>query len=354
VPIPQTRSPQESRQLLQGWLERRLEDALHVEITELSTPRTGYSGETLLFEARWADRRGSRRERLVARIRPSGYSFFPDVDLELHFRVLRALEGTGVPAPRVHWYQDAEDSPFGEPFFVLDRIDGRVPSEYPPYTVGGWIAESSPSDQRRIYHGALDEMARIHRLDWRAMDLGFLPALAGGSPGMATEIRLFEQYLDWVLDGRDEPLLDQALAWLKANVPPDRELCLNWGDPKLSNIIYQGARPVGLLDWELATIAPPEADLAFWLVYHDLITGAQGYPSLPGFLSDEEAVAYYEARAGRPVRDLDWHRTWQTFRLAVLSSRLTDLLIARDVIGPGAANAPHVTPMQLLRRALEA
>jgi len=37
----------------------------------------------------------------------------------------------------------------------------------------------------------------------------------------------------------------------------------------------------------------------------------------------------------------------------VMSARLTDLLVARDVIGPGAANAPHVTPMQLLRRALD-
>jgi aminoglycoside phosphotransferase (APT) family kinase protein len=253
----------------------------------------------------------------------------------------------------VHWYQDANESPFGEPFFVMDWIDGRVPSEYPPYTVDGWIADSAPGRQRQIYHAALDEIVRIHALDWRSMDLGFLPAIADGPPGMETEIRLFERYLDWVLDGRDAPLLQEALDWLKANVPADQHVCLNWGDPKFSNILYKGLRPAGLLDWELATVAPPEADLAFWLVYHDLITRAQGFPSLPGFPSDDEAVAYYERRSGRAVRELAWHRTWQTFRLAVMSARLTDLLVARDVIGPGAANAPHVTPMQLLRRALD-
>jgi aminoglycoside phosphotransferase (APT) family kinase protein len=339
--------------MLQGWLEHRLEDAVDVEITDLSSPRTGYSGETLLFEARWVDHEGPRHKRLVARVRPSGYSFFPDVDLEMHFRILRALEATDVPAPRVYWYHDADDSPFGEPFFVMEWIAGHVPAEYPPYTVGGWIVESSPPEQRQVYHRALDELARIHQLDWRCMDLGFLPALADGPPGMATEIRQFERYLDWVLERRDHPLLVDALTWLKANLPQDRALCLNWGDAKFSNIVYRGLRPVGLLDWELATIAPPEADLAFWLVYHDLITRAQGFPSLPGFPSDEAAVEYYESRTGRRIRDLHWHRIWQIFRLAVMSSRLTDLLIARDVITRDAVHAPHITPMQILRQALD-
>ncbi len=351
--IPRKRSRDESRQLLQEWLAARLPQAHHVEVTELSTPRIGYSAETLLFDAQWQQGDEHHRESLVARVRPSGYAFFPDVDLRLHYDVLDALSGTGVPVPRPRWYQEAAGSPFDEPFFVMDRIDGLVPPEHPAYTAGGWVADASSADQRRIFCSTVEQLAALHSLDWQQLNLDFLPAVARGDPGMGTEIKLFEEYVAWVLNGAAEPLFDEALDALRRTIPASHRLCFNWGDPKFSNILYRGTEPVGLLDWELATVAPPENDLAFFLTYHNSITRALGHPDLPGFLGDAEVIELYERLTGHRVRSLDWYRLWHLLRLAVMALRLTQLLIASERIAPDAAKAPHHVPMRLLRAALD-
>ncbi|MFR9806051.1 phosphotransferase family protein [Pseudonocardia sp. RS010] len=351
--IPRHRTPEESSRLLRTWLVARLPEAREVEITDLASPQIGYSAETLLFDARWRDGDGPHHERLVARIRPSGYVFFPDVDLRLHHDVLAALADTDVPVPRPRWYQDAEGSPFGEPFFVMERIEGLVPPEHPAYTAGGWVAEASPDHQRRIFHGAVEALARLHRVDRHSLDLSFLPSVAGGDPGMTTELKLFEEYVGWVLDGQPDPLFDDTLDTLRNSVPKADRLCMNWGDPKFSNILYRGTRPVGLLDWELATVGPPENDLAFFLTYHNSITRALGHPDLPGFLGDDAAIALYEELSGHEIRHLDWYRLWHLLRLGVMSLRLTQLLVQSGRLPEGSPKAPHHVPRRLLQNALK-
>lgn len=353
MPIPRSRGNEESRRLLQDWLARRLEHANDIEVTSVTAPRIGYSAETLLFDARWRQDGTWHEQSLVARVRPSGYAMFPDVDLGLHYGVLRVLEKTDVPAPRARWFQPQDGSPFEEPFFVMDCIEGVVPPEHPAYTAAGWVADASSRDQRRIYRGAIEELARVHQLDWQQLGLGFLPALANGDPGMVTEIKRFEEYLGWVLDGTTDSLLDEALDRLRSTVPDTDRLCLNWGDPKFSNILYRGTASVGLLDWELATVAPPENDLAFFLTYHDSITRALGHPDVPGFPSDEEAIGLYEELTGTRVHALEYYRFWHLFRLAVMALRLTHLLEVSERIPPDASKAPHHVPMRLLRDALD-
>lgn len=355
MPIPQARTPEQTRLLLQSWMSESFPGGAGAQVLSVATPLVGYSGETILFEA-VLDPHGAapRRRRLVARVRPAGYSFFPDVDMNLHYRVLDALEPTDVPAPRVFAYQDAGGSPFGEPFFVMEWVSGRVPPEHPPYTADGWLARCTPAQQAFAYRGAVEQVAKIHALDWAAMDLSFLPCLKTGSPGMANEIRQFDAYMRWVYDGAPLPVLEDAVDWLGANVPTPSRLCLNWGDAKFSNIVYHRFEPAGILDWELATIAPPEADLAFFLVYHDSITRARGYDDLPGFPDDDEAVELYQQLSGHTVPDLGYYKVWHLFRLAVMAQRLTDLLVERGVIEADAERAPHQIPFRLLHGALEA
>jgi aminoglycoside phosphotransferase (APT) family kinase protein len=343
-----------SRDRLQHWLGLQLPDGAGVEITELVTPRTGYSGEMLLFDARWSEGGAPRSGSYVARLQPAGETIFPDVDLQLHYRVLRALEATAVRAPRALWFQRGEDSPLDEPFFVMERLPGRVPPEHPPYTVRGWFADASPADRARACVAAIEQLAVLHQADWTTLDLDFLPTVAAGRPGMDAELGLFEDYLDWVLADRDVPLLRQAFDWLRVNVPASDRLCLNWGDAKLSNILYEGVEPTGLLDWELATVAPPEADVAFWLVFHESITRAKGHPDPAGFPSDDEVVACYETLTGTTLTALPYYRIWQLFRLATISTRLTDMLVQRGKVGPEDPAAPSATPMRLLSAALDA
>lgn len=350
--VPDQNSDEGRISALQRWLTCRLEPDASIEIEKAERPRIGYSAETLLLDIRYKKGGIAVRRSFVVRIRPSKPGMFPDVDFEFHHRILQLVAGAGLPAPRSLWYCDADESPLGEPFFVMERIDGRVPPENPPYAARGWLADADPHVQANVFNGAIEQMACLHRLDWTTYDLNFIPSVAAGQPGMAFEFRSLRRYADWVLDKRTDEVIDAAFDLLDASLPQSSRLCLNWGDPKLSNIIFDQDRLVGLLDWELATIAPPENDVAFFFVYHHLITGAAGYDELPGFPSEADALAFYERKAGFQLENLGWYRLWHQLRLDLMSFRFTQLLKSSGRITESVVTTPHVTPRRLLKQAL--
>src|SRR5688500_3165570 len=92
MPVPRSGDPEETRRRLRDWLAEKQPNTSRVEILSLDMPRTnGFSSETLMFEAAWT--RNARREerKLVARVAPTGYSIFPEYDLERQRRVIEAL-----------------------------------------------------------------------------------------------------------------------------------------------------------------------------------------------------------------------------------------------------------------------
>lgn len=322
-------------------------------VGEIEMPRTGYSAQTVLFDVTWPGGDARDDATYVARIAPVGSTMFPKADFGTHFSVLQALRDAPIATPTPLWFGAAADSPFGRPYFVMERIAGDVPPENPVYTRSGWVADLSAHDQRSVYVNAVRAMVDVNSLDWRSLDLSCLPGVAGGV-GMRHELDRFGAYVEWVdvREGDPARILRAARERLSAECPDHADVCLNWGDPKLSNIVYDGVRPVGLLDWEIATVAPPENDLAFFLTYHDSITRAQGHPSLPGFLDDRETIELYQQLSGRDVDDLGWYRLWHLYRLAVMAFRLSQLLVESGRLPSGSSRLPHRVPFVLLEDAL--
>src|SRR5437588_11648849 len=103
MPVPAQRDPGLTCSLLQGWLRGRLPRARDLVVTGLRTPSgSGFSGETLLFDAEWTDDGGTGRLPLVARVAPTAYQLFPEPRFEDQCRVMRVLgEETAVPLPAV-------------------------------------------------------------------------------------------------------------------------------------------------------------------------------------------------------------------------------------------------------------
>ena len=103
-------------------------------VTDVAIPAgTGWSNETILFDATWGDGVRAADPSLVARIAPSGYQVFPDDTFVRQHAVMHALaERSDVPMARVHWF-DGDGSWFGRPFWLMDRVDGDIPSDNPPY-----------------------------------------------------------------------------------------------------------------------------------------------------------------------------------------------------------------------------
>src|SRR5260370_5172830 len=199
MPIPEQRDLEAARGILAAWLAKQLPDADDVQVGAISGPAsTGFSNETLLFDASW--QRGGNRvtEPLVLRVKPTQHTVFLESDFEQQYLVLRTLgERTNVPVPRVRWYE-ADESHLGAPFFVMAKIEGRVPADSPPYTVEGWLLdESTPAQRRTLVESGLDALPSVHAVDWHALDLDALSKPQYGAPGSEQQLRYSERPFEW-------------------------------------------------------------------------------------------------------------------------------------------------------------
>lgn len=326
MPVPDQRDSEATRRSLTEWLERHLPGA---RVPHLETPQTsGFSNETLMFDAEWTGDDGdARRERFVARVAPAGYQVFPEPRFEEQYRLMRVLDRrTGIPVPPIRWYEPSGEV-LGAPFFVMGRVEGRVPTDMPPYHMDGWVTEVAPEERAAMWWSTLEILADLHRLDVAELGLGFLSQPEWGEPGLDQRLNYYEHYLHWAYKGPQETAL-KALDWLKANRPdePDAPVPL-WGDARIGNVIFQDGVPAAVLDWETATLGAPEEDLAWFMFLDRHHCEGVGAPRLAGFPSYAETVARYEELLGRPMRNMAYYEILSGFKFSVIMARIGQAMI---------------------------
>jgi aminoglycoside phosphotransferase (APT) family kinase protein len=328
MPTPWQRNLEQDGRKFEAWLRRQLPRAESLALTPLVAPTSsGFSNETLLCQAEWREGGVRRSESLVVRIQPIGYQVFPEYDMARQFETMRLLAKTDVPVPRVLWLETEDASIFGAPFYVMAKVEGRVPTDQPPYHVGGWMTEIPPAERRAIFLGGFEAMARIHRLDLDATGFGFLRRPELGTDGLAQELAYYERYLAWASGGREQPIADAALDWLRANQPAGEHEGIVWGDARIGNIIFDGTRVAAVLDWEMVTCGSPEKDLG-WAVFLDRHhSEGLGAPRLEGFPSYEECMAHYESLTGHRVLHLHYYQVFAGFRFSVVMMRIAQQLL---------------------------
>jgi aminoglycoside phosphotransferase (APT) family kinase protein len=354
MPVPDQRDPGLTCSLLQGWLRDRMPRARDLTVSGLRTPSSsGFSGETLLFEVDWTEDGGERRDALVARVAPTAYRLFPEPRFEDQCRVMRILgRETDVPLPGVRWFE-AGSEPLGAPFVVMDQVAGLVPGDTPTYHQDGWVVEAAPADRARMWWGALDVLARIHRLDVDALGVRFVDRPEHGRTGIDQQLGYYERFVDWAGAG-ELPDARAALAWLRAHQPeevgPPRLL---WGDARIGNVIFRDFEARAALDWEMVTLGQPEVDLAWFLYFDRHHSEGSATARLAGFPSPEETVARYERLLGRPMRDLDYYEVFAALRFAVIMARLGVLFEEFGMLPPGSGFSTTNTAARLLGIILE-
>lgn len=154
------------------------------------------------------------------------------------------------------------------------------------------------------------------------------------------------------VDGTPSPTVDAAFAWLREHQPADPgPAVLNWGDARLSNMIFgPGGEVRAILDWEAATVGPPAGDLAWWLFATRHHTEGIGAPLPPGFPSREEFVARYEELTGHEVKHLDFYETFAALRLSILMHRAGNMMIGAGLLPPDAPMKLNNPASQLLAK----
>lgn len=307
-----------------------LSDQLGAEATigELRRPEgVGHSSDTVLLDATWADEGGTKHdESLVIRLEVVEPGVFPTYDLSLQVACLRNVgQHTAVPVPAVRWLE-LDPSIVGRTFYVMDRIDGEVPADRMPYTIDGFLLQATEAEQAQLWWSSLETMAGLHQLDWEASGFEVLDRTSYGPAGLSQQLAWWEDYVTWVGAGRELTTIGPAGEWLRANLPADPPPTgLNWGDARISNMLYREFQPVAVLDWELAALGPAEVDLAWFLFFQAFFSTGIGIDDLPGFPSRDESIARYAELLGRPIADLFWYDVFAAWRHCAIMLRLADL-----------------------------
>lgn len=333
------RDPEAIGAAITAWLATQPDAPADVALVEVHKPDgNGMSSDTVLFTVRWD---GADRP-LVARVEPSGEDLpvFPTYDLGLQARVMALVaDATDAPVPAPRFTSD-DPSIVGAPFFLMDRIDGRVPPDVLPYTFpgDGWMLTATPDEHAQLERSAIDALVAIHEITPTDHDLAFLEYDAPGADGHVAASALdrhldhWTAYKTWVDGDRPVPLLDEAFQWLRDHRPGDLgEPRLSWGDARIGNLMFDRFDVVAVLDWEMAGIAPPEIDLG-WMAYlhrffQDLTTDL-GEPGLPDLLRPATLARRYEEASGRPVGDLRWPMAYAAIRHGVIMRRVGERMVA--------------------------
>jgi len=336
-----------ARKNLTTYFARVLPGASDIEVGDLSAPGMGFSNETLLVDLSYS-RNGERRdERLVIRVKPHA-QVFPEYDLRRQYDVMRMLEPTDVPVPHMRWFEDAADT-LGASFYVMDRIDGVVPPDHPTYNVAGCCVDMTPASRRALCFDGIDKLARIHKLDWQQLGFDCLARPDLGATPLAQQLEYYRRYLEWGAEGRPQPTVEPALAWLLANQPADEPVGLCWGDSRIGNMIFDGDRCVAVLDWEMVTLGNPEQDLGWWLFLDWHHSAGIGVERLEGFPSREATIARYAERTGRPVRHLHYYEAFAALRFAVVMIRIATLTRAAGMFTPEGFETNNICTQGLAR-----
>ena len=350
---------------LAAWLSARLTEASGTEVTsvDIASPAragVGQSSDTWLFQARWAERGHPRAADLVLRKQPGYDGIFLRPDAGREFTVLQGLACyPSVPVPRARWVE-RDPAVLGAPFFVMDQVQGIVPSGRPSIHVTGWLTTLTPGQRRSVWQSSVDAIAALHDVPWRRshpfLAAGYPPPADDAGSGLTFYLRHMAEWYHWTAAGRRFPVTDAALAYLlehapgAATAPP----VLAWGDARPGNIIFDPRRcvPAALIDWEVATIAPAEADIAHWLVFDDFATSAAGVERLPGYATRDEIIGRYEAASGRRLGDVGYFEIVQSFFLATTLIRQADARVRRGELPAGTRMGHDNTLTQMLARRL--
>jgi aminoglycoside phosphotransferase (APT) family kinase protein len=273
--------------------------------------------------------------RLVLRKQPGGQLLPSAHAVDREFRILSALEGTGVPVPAALLFCE-DRSVVGTPFYVMERVEGRVLTDHA-------LPDVAPQERREHLLAMARTLARLHSVRWEEHGLqGF------GRTGDYYRRQVARWSRQWAASkAQDNADVEALIHWLEANLPEEDGLTtIVHGDYRLGNLMFEpaGPRVAAVLDWELATLGHPTADLAHsamaWLTRPDEFEGLQGIDlHAQGLPSQDEYLAEYRRAGGSDVALTPFHHAFVLFRFAVILEGVAARARAGNA---SSANGAHV------------
>ncbi|KMS51660.1 aminoglycoside phosphotransferase [Novosphingobium barchaimii LL02] len=341
IVAPETRDLGELAEAVAAWLSLRMPNAQAIELSNFAYPLgAGMSHETILFDATWRQGGMSSSLGMVVRIKPTRRTVYPDDLFVQQYRLIELMHETGaVRVARPLWFE-ADAEILGAPFFVMEKVAGRVAVSYPPYSREGWLVTAAPQDRRRIWESAVTQLASIQHVP--VARAGFLE-LPGGPDGFDQEVDRWRRYVEWVDPAAERGLLRDTFARLIEARPADPPEGIVWGDSRLGNMMIGNTNEVvAVMDWEQPSLGGALHDLGWWLTSDHNQTIGQGITPLEGMGNRDETIALWSQVSGKSAAGIEWYEIFACLKMECLAIRmmaLRDMPASVRLAEPGARTA---------------
>ncbi len=272
------------------------------------------------------ERIGDGQSNITYRIRRGGQVFVlrrgprPPLPRSTHDMVREAriqllLRSEGVPVPEVLAVCE-DESLLGVPFYVMSFMEGVVITDAVPEHL-------APLEQRDATSRAVvDTLTQLHQVD---VTKGDLAALGRPEGYLGRQVARFADL--WEANTtRDLPQVATLAAWLQGNLPDSQAGSVVHGDYRIGNVMFADRAPasvVGILDWEMATLGDPLADLGYLTAtYADsgsdpTVMELTSVTRQPGFWTRQQMVDRYAEQSGLDVGALPWYETLALWKSAI-------------------------------------
>lgn len=253
----------------------------------------------------------------VAKLLPSAHA------IEREFTVMRALETSAVPVPKMLALCE-DESVIGRAFYIMEFIEGRVLWDQS-------LPGMSSAERGAIYQEMNRVIAALHSVDFKAAGLADY-----GKPGNYFE-RQIGRWSKQYQASITQPIeaMERLIEWLPQHIPAsardEREVSIVHGDFRLDNLVFHPTEPrvLAVLDWELSTLGHPLADFSYhcmsWhIVNSGVARGIAGKDLAALGIPDELSyVKLYCERTGRSdvaavMGDWNFYLAYNLFRIAAI------------------------------------
>jgi aminoglycoside phosphotransferase (APT) family kinase protein len=236
----------------------------------------------------------------------------------------------------------------------MERLHGIIIRRDPPPGL-----EFSPQTARRLSESFVDNLARLHGLDYSAIGLVEI-----GKP----DDYLQRQVTGWIeryagSKTHDLTEVDEIASWMQQHMPPAGVAALIHNDYKYDNTVLTPDNPteiIGVLDWEMSTIGDPLTDLGTALAYwvdpddsNELQEIRWGPTTHAGSMTRAGLVERYALKTERDISHMPFYLAFGRFKVAVIVQQIYYRYRHGLTLDPRFARMPEVVEA-LLRASLQA
>jgi aminoglycoside phosphotransferase (APT) family kinase protein len=260
-------------------------------------------------------------------------------DLAREYRVVSALYGHVPVPPAVALCEDADV--LGVPFAVTGYVDGLL------LRTREDLAAYPPARLRECAFGLIDTLAALHAVSYRDVGLGNFGRWEGY---LERQVRRWMDQWQRVAT-RELPDLDTLYRGLADRVPRESGGSIVHGDFRVDNVLLDRAdlgTVRAIVDWEMATIGDPLADLGLTLVYRDpafapvIADGAASTSVL--FPAPDELAERYARSSGRDLGKLGFYLALGYFKSAVIAEGIHNRYLRGMTVGDGFTGIGQTVP----------